>query len=39
MILEEQKKEFIENDIPEFCKKMELYGISFEDLTRLKDNR
>ena len=39
MILEEQKKEFIENDIPEFFKKMELYGISFEDLIKLKDNR
>jgi Predicted transcriptional regulators len=36
MILEEQKKEFIENEVPEFLKKMELYGVSFEDLTKLK---
>ena len=36
MILEEQKKEFIENEVPDFLKKMELYGVSFEDLTKLK---
>lgn len=36
MILEEQKKDFIENEVPEFFKKMELYGISFDELVRFK---
>ncbi len=39
MILEEQKTEFLETEVPEFFKKMEMYGISFEDLIKLKDNR
>ena len=39
MILAEQKKEFIENEVPEFFKKMELYGIKIEDLTKIIDNR
>lgn len=37
MILEEQKKEFIDNKVPEFLKKMELYGVSFEELVKLKN--
>lgn len=36
MILEEQKAEFLETEVPEFFKKMELYGISFEDLVQFK---
>ena len=36
-ILLEQKKEFMENEVPEFLKKMELYGIKIEDIIKLKD--
>ena len=35
-ILSEQKKEFLENEVPEFLKKMELYGITIEEIVKLK---
>ena len=37
-ILYEQKKDFMENEVPEFLKKMELYGITIEEIVKLKKN-
>ena len=34
MVLNEQKKEFIENELPSFFKKMELFGMTTEDLMK-----
>ncbi len=38
-IMSEQKKEFLDNAVPELFKKMDLYGITLEELTKIKDNR
>ena len=34
-ILSEQKKEFLENEVPEFLKKMELYGITIDEVMNM----
>lgn len=34
-ILSEQKKDFLENEAPEFLKKVELYGIKIEDILKV----
>ncbi len=36
IILKEQKKEFIENDLPDMFKKMDLYGVTMDELVKLK---
>lgn len=33
-IFSEQKKDFLENEVPVFLKKMELYGISIEEIVK-----
>ena len=34
IILEEQKKQFIEEELPEIIKKLKMYGISIEEIER-----
>lgn len=38
IILEEQKKQFIEEELPEIIKKLKMYGISIEEVERLLVN-
>lgn len=38
IILEEQKKEFLEQELPEIVKKLKLFGISIEEVERLIRN-
>lgn len=37
MILAEQKKEFIEEELPKIFRKMDLFGISIDELKKLKE--
>ena len=36
IVLNEQKKDFIENELPAFFKKLELYGMTIEDIKKYK---
>lgn len=36
IVLNEQKKDFIENELPAFFKKLELYGMTIEDIKNYK---
>ena len=38
IILEEQKKQFLEEELPEIVKKLKMFGISIEEVERLMAN-